>query len=153
MEQIMPGLRLDIVTIERSVYSGEADLVLAPGVMGQLGILPRHAPLIARLMAGELVVRKDGHDEVYAIGGGLLEVLPDRVTVLADSAEMAREINVQRAEAARARAAERLRGAAGRVQLSRAEAALRRSLTRLRVARRRAPLGRGGGGESTAGDD
>lgn len=147
----MSRLRVEIVSIERLVHSGEADVVLAPGVEGQLGILPRHTPLITRLVPGELVVRLDGHDELFAIGGGFMEVLPDRVVVLADTAERAEEIDVQRAEAARQRAARLARQKLGRLDLVRAEAALRRSMARLRVARKRAPraraMGRGIPGE------
>ena len=132
-------MKVEIVTIERLVYSAEADLVLAPGVEGQLGILPSHAPLITRLVPGELVVRRDGHDEAFALGGGFMEVLSDRVVILADSAEGAAEIDVRRAEAARERAAQLMRQKLDRTAMAQAEAALRRSLTRLSVARRRAP--------------
>jgi F-type H+-transporting ATPase subunit epsilon len=131
----MPSLKLDIVTAERVVYSADVDIVIAPGVEGQLGILPHHAPLMTILQAGELVVRKGGQEESLAISGGFLEVRPDRVIVLADSAERAEEIDVARAEAARKRAEERLRGrkAAG-LDETRAEAALRRAVARLSVA-------------------
>src|SRR4030043_387662 len=105
----MSSLKLDIVTAERVVYSGEVDAVIAPGVEGQLGILPHHAPLMTMLQAGELVARKAGQEEIMAISGGFLEVRPDRVIVLADSAERAEEIDTARAEAARKRAEERLR--------------------------------------------
>ena len=132
-------LRLEIATIERLVYADDVDLVLAPGVLGQLGILPKHAPLITRLDSGELLARKEGHEVAFAIGGGFMEVLNDRVVVLADTAERAEEIDVQRAEAARQRAAQLVRQRLGRIEAARAEAALRRSLVRLRVARRRAP--------------
>ena len=145
-------MRVEIVTIERLVYSGEDDMVLAPGAEGQLGILPRHAPLIARLGPGELVVRGQGREEEFAIGGGFIEVLPDRVVVLADSAERAAEIDVKRAEAARLRAAELLRTRQSRIEAMQAEAALRRSMVRLRVARRRAPHGARPSGEGL-GDD
>jgi len=148
----MAQIRVEIVTMERLVYADDVDIVLAPGVMGQLGILPKHAPLITRLSCGELVTRKGGHEEAFAIGGGFMEVLPDRVVVLADSAEGAAEIDVQRAEAARQRAAQLMRQRLERIDYVRAEAALRRSLTRLRVARRRAPKVRPPVGESL-GDD
>ncbi len=138
----MSQLHVEIVTIERLVFSGDADLVLAPGAMGQLGILPKHAPLITRLANGELVIRKDGREEAFAISGGFLEVLPGRVVVLADTAERAEEIDVQRAEAARERAAQLVRQKLGRIEAAHAEAALRRSLMRLRVARLRAPKSR-----------
>jgi F-type H+-transporting ATPase subunit epsilon len=131
----MPSLKLDIVTAERVVYSEEVDIVIAPGMEGQLGILPHHAPLMTILQAGELVARREGKEDSLAITGGFLEVRPDRVIVLADAAERAEEIDVTRAEAARKRAEERLRDrkAAG-LDESRAEAALRRAVARLSVA-------------------
>jgi F-type H+-transporting ATPase subunit epsilon len=131
----MSSLKLDIVTAERVVYSEDVDVVIAPGVEGQLGILPHHAPLMTMLQAGELVARKGGQEEIMAISGGFLEVRPDRVIVLADSAERAEEIDMARAEAAKRRAEERLRDrkAAG-LDEARAETALRRALTRLSVA-------------------
>jgi len=131
----MPGLKLDIVTAERVVYSADVDIIIAPGAEGQLGILPHHAPLMTILQAGELVVRKGGQEDTLAISGGFLEVRPDRVIILADSAERAEEIDVARAEAAKKRAEQRLtdRKVAG-LDESRAEAALRRAMARLSVA-------------------
>lgn len=134
----MPTIRLDIVTAERVVYSDDVNMVLAPGIEGQLGILPRHAPLITALGVGELVIRKEGQeDEFMVIGGGFMEVLPDKVVVLADMAERADEIDEARAEEARRRAEERLQQRrVEHVDFARAEASLRRSLIRLKVARR-----------------
>jgi F-type H+-transporting ATPase subunit epsilon len=129
----MPGLKIDIVTAERIVYSAEADTVIAPGVEGQLGILPHHAPLMTILQAGELVVRKGGQEDTLAISGGFLEVRPDRVIVLADQAERAEEIDIARAQAARKRAEERLAARQTGLDANRAEAALRRALVRLTV--------------------
>ena len=94
----MPNLKVDIVTAERIVYSEEVDALVAPGMEGQLGILPHHAPLMTILQAGELVVRKGGEEEIMAISGGFLEVRPDRVIILADSAERAEEIDMERAK-------------------------------------------------------
>jgi F-type H+-transporting ATPase subunit epsilon len=133
-------LRLDIVTVERLAYSADVNMIVAPGTEGQLGILPRHAPLLTALTYGELRVKREGQEESFAISGGFMEVQPDRVTVLADTAERAEEIDLERAEAARRRAEERLRDRAqDHVDFVRAEAALRRSLTRIKVveARRR----------------
>jgi F-type H+-transporting ATPase subunit epsilon len=131
----MSSLKLDIVTAERVVYSADVDIVIAPGTAGQLGILPHHAPLMTILEAGELVVRRGGEEESLAISGGFLEVRPDRVIVLADSAERADEIDVARAEAARKRAEERLKeGRAVGLDESRAEAALQRAVARITVA-------------------
>jgi F-type H+-transporting ATPase subunit epsilon len=131
----MSSLKLDIVTAERVVYSADVDMVIAPGVEGQLGILPHHAPLMTILQAGELVVKKGGHEDSLAISGGFLEVRPDRVIVLADSAERAEEIDVARAEAARKRAEDRLKERqVGGLEATQAVAALERAVTRLNVA-------------------
>jgi len=131
----MLSLKVDIVTAERTVYSDEVEAIIAPGVEGQLGILPHHAPLMTILQAGELVVRKGGRDESLAISGGFLEVRPDRVIILADSAERAEEIDVARAEAARKRAEERLKERkGGGLEATQAEAALQRALARISVA-------------------
>jgi F-type H+-transporting ATPase subunit epsilon len=131
----MSSIKIDIVTAERVVYSEEVDTVIAPGVEGQLGILPHHAPLMTTLQAGELRLRKGGEEDSLAISGGFLEVRPDRVIVLADTAERAEEIDVNRAEAAKQRAEQRLanRYAPG-LDSARCEAALRRAVARLTVA-------------------
>ena len=133
----MSGIRLDIVTAEQLVFSEDVDVVVAPGVEGQLGILPHHAPLMTTLPPGELRVRWGGEEFSLAISGGFLEVRPDRVIVLADAAERAEEINVARAEEAKRRAQEELSHHAPAVDAARAEAALRRSLIRLKVAEKR----------------
>ncbi len=135
----MAKLRLEIVTAERTVYSDDADVVVAPGQEGELGILPRHAPLLTTLQPGELRIRKDGEEVVMAISGGFMEVRPDKVIVLADTAERANEIDEARAEAARQRAAALLVDKATATDLAAAAAALRRSQVRLKVARRRRP--------------
>jgi F-type H+-transporting ATPase subunit epsilon len=131
----MSSIKIDIVTAERVVYSEEVDTIIAPGVEGQLGILPHHAPLMTTLQAGELRVRKGGEEDSLAISGGFLEVRPDRVIVLADTAERAEEIDVSRAEAAKQRAEQRLadRRAPG-LDSSRCEASLQRAIARLTVA-------------------
>ncbi len=95
----MSTIRLDIVTAERLVFSEDVEAVVAPGVEGQLGILPHHAPLMTMLQPGELMVRKDGEEESMFISGGFLEVRGDKVIVLADTAEKAEEIDIERAEA------------------------------------------------------
>ncbi len=128
-------MKLDIVTAERAVYSEDVDVVIAPGVEGQLGILPHHAPLMTTLQAGELVVRKGGEEVRLVITGGFLEVRPDRVIVLADAAERAEEIDVTRADEARRRAEQQLAERHGMgLDEARTGAALRRALTRLKVA-------------------
>lgn len=135
----MAKIRCEVVTAERIVFQDDVDMVVAPGSQGQLGILPHHAPLITALTYGELILRRAGEeDEFIAIGGGFLEVGPDHVTILADSAERADEIDVERAEAARQRAQE-VMGQKRRedMDFARTEAALRRSVIRLKVARRK----------------
>lgn len=133
----MPGLHLEVVTAERVVYSDDVDMVIAPGSLGELGILPRHTALVTTLQPGPLRARK-GTDEVdLAIGGGFLEVRDDRVLVLADTAERAEEIDVERARAAEERARRLLAERGATADLAQAEAALRRSRVRLKVARRR----------------
>ncbi len=146
----MAKLTLEIITGEQCLFrEEEIDAVVAPGMIGELGVLPNHAPLVTSLTSGELRVRKDSAEMPFFIAGGFLQVQNDVVTVLADSAERGDEIDLERAEAARARAEERLRDEIS-VDRARAEASLRRSLVRLRVARRRRrgradlPSGRGG---------
>jgi F-type H+-transporting ATPase subunit epsilon len=133
----MATTRLEIVTAERVVFSEDVDVVIAPGIEGQLGVLPNHAPLMTTLMPGELLVRRGGEEFSLAISGGFIEVRPDRIIVLADAAERAEEIDIARAEEAKRRAEERLKEHVPEVDLLRAEAALRRSLARLQVATRR----------------
>ena len=131
-------LRLEIVTIERLAFSGDVDIVIAPGVQGEMGILPHHAPLITALAEGELRFRQGDHEQGFAIGGGYLEVLNNQVTVLADSAEQATEIDVARAEAARDRAERLLKeGPTDPVNRAMIEGALRRSKVRVKVGRKR----------------
>ena len=133
----MASLRLDIVTAEQSIFSDDVEMIIAPGVEGQLGILPHHAPLMTTLQPGELLVRKGDTEEVLVISGGFLEVRPDRVIVLADAAERAEEIDVARAEEAKRRAEERLKQRhVTDIDEAKEEAALRRALARLALAER-----------------
>lgn len=141
----MAKIKFEIATAERVIYSDDVDIVIAPGIEGQMAILPSHAPLLTMLQPGELVVRKDGEETVIFVSGGFLEVMQNRVTVLADTAERAEEIDVERAEEAKRRAEERLAGRLPEMDLARAEIALRRALTRIKVAeRRRRKPGSGG---------
>ena len=134
----MSAIKLEIVTAERVVFSDDVDLVVAPGVEGQLGILPSHTPLMTMLQPGELRARKvDGEEFFLVITGGFLEVRPDRIIVLADAAERAEEIDVARAEEAKRRAQERLSQRAPDLDVAQAEAALRRAITRLEFVQRR----------------
>lgn len=141
-------LTIEIVTVERIVRTEEnVDVLLAPGSEGQLAILPKHAALMTTLDFGELTFRRGTNESHFAIAGGFMEVRGDQVSILADHAESVEEIDVDRAQAARARAEERLRelreGRGSEEELARMQAALQRSLLRLRIADRRR---RGGGG-------
>jgi F-type H+-transporting ATPase subunit epsilon len=132
-------IKLEIVTAERQVYSDDVDFVSAPGVMGTLGILPKHSPLLTALRAGELRAQKGDDEHCFAVSGGFMEVLPDQVIVMADTAERAEEIDLERAEAARQRAERLLKERPPGVDMSAIQGALRRSRIRLKVARRRRP--------------
>ena len=133
----MPKLDIDIVTAERVVYSDkEVDEIIAPGVEGEFAVLPRHAAFMTMLVPGVIVIKKGDQEVDMAVSGGFLEVRQNRVVVLADAAERAEEIDLERAEEARKRARERL-VAREEVDMSRVTAALERSLARLRAVERR----------------
>jgi F-type H+-transporting ATPase subunit epsilon len=137
LERNMP-IHCDIVSQDRSVFTGDADMVILPGTDGEMGILPNHAPLLSTLKYGILTVRYRGHDEVFTVAGGIVEVMPDQVSVLADAAENVAEIDVNRAEAARRRAEEQLKQGPppDSDTFLAIEAALRRSNLRLEAAKR-----------------
>lgn len=132
----MPKLSVEVVSAERVVFTGEADMVVAPGKMGVLGILPRHTSLLTSLNPGVLRIQQGDQEVMLAVSGGFLQVRNNRVEVLTDAAERAEEIDVARAEEARQQAeralAELPKGQAA--QAGAVEAALRRSLARLKVA-------------------
>ena len=130
------SILVDIVTPERRLLAEEVDMVTLPGIEGQMGILRGHVPLLTTLDIGEIVLHKQNDTRHIAVGGGVVEVRPDKVTILAESAEHAEEIDIQRAEAARERARISLTEAGPRRDPS-AAAALRRSNLRLKVAQRR----------------
>ena len=129
-------LLLEIVTPDRSVVREEVDEVQVPGAEGYFGVLPGHTPLLATLKVGELWYRVGRETQHLAIAGGFAEVLPDRVTVLAQIAERAEEIDVARAEAAKQRAEERLSRPQADMDFERARIAMMRALVRLQVAAR-----------------
>ncbi len=126
-------LHVEVVTAERSLYSGEASMVEAPGTLGQLGILPRHASLLTTLRPGTLEVRTNGAAETFFVSGGFLEVSKNKVTVLADTAEHAESIDEARAQEARRRAEDRLREVRSNTERAEALAELERAVSRLRV--------------------
>ncbi|MCU0494050.1 MAG: F0F1 ATP synthase subunit epsilon [Chloroflexaceae bacterium] len=127
-------IHLEIVTAERVVMSDDVDMINAPTKDGRVGILPRHSPLMTILDVGELTIVKNGERTPFALSGGFMEVLPNRVTILADTVERADEIDEERAERARVRAEERKRSSQSEQDMIKAEAELRRAMVRLRVA-------------------
>jgi F-type H+-transporting ATPase subunit epsilon len=130
----MATFRLELVTAERVMYSGDVDMVIAWGTEGQLGILPLHAPLMTMLQPGELVVKRGDEESYLAVTGGFMEVRPDKVIILADACERADEIDIARAQEARRRASELMKAPPAEVDLATAAAALRRAIARLKVA-------------------
>ncbi|MCD6032073.1 MAG: synthase epsilon subunit [Thermomicrobiales bacterium] len=149
-------LDVEIVTGERVVFEEtDVDMVVAPGGAGTLGILPEHAPLVTTLSFGELRIKKGTGEQSILVYGGFMEVNDDKVLVLADSAERAEEVDVERAETARRRAEESIAGRQATMDLEEAQASLRRANLRLRVGQRRGsrrgPVG--GGGEFSGGGE
>ncbi len=131
-------LHLEIVTPERLAYEDDVDMVLVPGADGELGILPHHTPLVSLLGVGELKIRKGGEEESFAIAGGFLQVRPDKVVVMAETADLASEIDLEQAQEARREAEKALEsGYVEGADLSAARAQLQRALLRIRVAERR----------------
>jgi len=130
-------LQLEIVTPERLAYSDQVDAVILPGSEGELGVLPHHAPLVTTLGIGELRIRKGSTEESFAIVGGFLQVRPDKVVVMAETADMASEIDLEKAQEARREAERALEsGYHEGADLSSARAALAQALLRIRVGER-----------------
>jgi len=130
-------IQVDIVSAEGEIFSGPATMVFAPASQGELGIAPRHAPLLSLLKAGEVRVQTpDGEQHFFFVGGGALEVQPTKVTVLADTALRARDIDEAAALAARQRAEEALRDKAGHITIAEAQAELARAMAQLKVLQR-----------------
>jgi F-type H+-transporting ATPase subunit epsilon len=134
----MRKLFCQIITPEKIVYADEVDMVVATGVDGEFGILPLHTPFIALLKIGELRVKKGEEQEYIAVHGGYLEVLEDRVTVLSEAAELASQIDVERAKRAKEEAEKKLQeeGAAAE-DLKKAQQSLEKALLRLKISSRR----------------
>ena len=131
-------IKLEIVTPERLVFDETVDGVTLPGSEGELGVLPHHAPLVSTLGVGELRIRVGGQEEWFAIVGGFVQVLPDKVVVMAETADMAAEIDLEKAQEARRQAEAALEsGYHEGADLSAARAALQQALIRIRVAERR----------------
>jgi F-type H+-transporting ATPase subunit epsilon len=127
-------LHVEVVTAERELYNGEADIVSVQGTEGRLGILPRHAALLTTLAPGEMTIKLNGAEEPLFVSGGFLEVSNNTVSVLADTAEHAEEIDQARAEEARRRAEEHLAQAESDADRAELNAALARSIARIHVA-------------------
>jgi F-type H+-transporting ATPase subunit epsilon len=147
----MAKLHVELVTAEGRVLSTEADFVRAPGLGGELGVLPHHIPLMTPLRTGEVLVRNDNREEFLFVAGGFLEVLPDKVVILADAAERAEDIDEARAEESRRKAQQLMEQRPGDAEVAAAAAALERALFRLRIAELRKRGGRSGSRGGTPG--
>lgn len=134
----MPANQFDVevVSADKKLYTGEAVSLVAPGIDGYFGVLDGHAPMVAALKIGEISITPSGNRAplLIAVAGGFVEVTPDHVVILADSAEMAHDIDIERARMAKERAEQRLRDIAENVDVERAQAALMRAINRLRTA-------------------
>ena len=129
-------LKLEIVTPDAKTYSEDVEIVTLPGVEGEMGIYPMHVPVMTQLVAGEIAVRKNGQDFFLAVGEGFVEITGETVSVLTDMAIKAQDIDESKAEEARKRAEERLRGDLSHEEVASVEAALAHSLAQLKVKRR-----------------
>jgi F-type H+-transporting ATPase subunit epsilon len=130
-------IHVDIVSAEGQIFSGEASMVFAPGSQGELGIAPRHAPLLTTLKAGEVRVQSEGHEEQsFYVGGGSLEIQPNLVTVLADTAARAHDLDEAAALAAKQRAEDAVRERTDKVEIAEAQAELARAVAQLRAIER-----------------
>ncbi|MGQ7277705.1 MULTISPECIES: F0F1 ATP synthase subunit epsilon [Brevibacillus] len=130
----MSKMTVEVVTPERVVYSGEASMVIARGVQGDLGILPNHMPLVTPLKIAPVRIKTEGEKEIrMAVSGGFMEVRGDKVTILAETAELPEDIDVERAKAAKERAEKRLIDKHPDLDIRRAERALQRAMARLDV--------------------
>jgi F-type H+-transporting ATPase subunit epsilon len=132
-------IHLEIVTPEKKLIGLDVDEVILPGKLGYLGVLPGHAPLLSELDVGELMYRRGNMRHYFLVAWGFAEVLPDRVAVLAEVAERAKDIDRDRADRARDRARERLRDTSGDIDFRRAQASLQKALIRIQVASHAGP--------------
>ncbi len=132
----MGTLRISVVSAEKALYDGEASLIVAPGQRGELGILPQHAPLLTTLKPGILkVVKPDGEEDFIYIAGGVIEIQPDMVTVLADVAERGEDLDEERANQARAEAERALQSGGSDEELAIAQAELARAVAQIELIR------------------
>ncbi|REK69520.1 F0F1 ATP synthase subunit epsilon [Paenibacillus paeoniae] len=129
----MSTFLVEIVTPERKVYQETANMVSVTGVDGELGIMPNHIPLVTPLRIAPVTIKRDGKVDIIAVNGGFIEVRKDKIVILAESAELAKDINIERAEAAKQRAQQRLAAKQDEVDFRRAEMAMQRAMNRLNV--------------------
>jgi F-type H+-transporting ATPase subunit epsilon len=130
-------IHVDIVSAEGQIFSGEATMLFVPGSQGEIGIYPRHAPLLTTLKPGEVRVQSEGHEEqVFYVGGGALEIQPHLVTVLADTAARARDLDEAAALAAKQRAEEAVRDRGDKMDIAQAQVELARAMAQLRAIER-----------------
>ena len=134
-------IHCEIVSQDRIVFQDDVDMVVLPGTSGEMGILPNHSPVLTTLKFGVIRVKNKGLEEYFTVSGGIAEVQPDQVTILADAAENVKEINIQRAEEARQRAEQALKEGIGKDSDAylKIQAAMRRSNLRIDAARRYRP--------------
>src|SRR3954452_7977125 len=129
-------LKLEIITPEETAYSEDVDMVTLPGVEGQMGVFPLHAAVMTQIVPGEIIVRKDGHDQAFAVGEGLVEIMADHVVILTDLAVAADKIDEAKVEEARQRAEARLQEKLSDEEVAAVNSALARSVAQLHVKRR-----------------
>ena len=127
------NFHVDIVSAEREIFSGEAEMVFAPAEMGELGITPRHAPLLTRMKPGTVRVQHGGEESVFYVSGGILEIQPHAVTVLSDTALRARDIDEAAAQEAKRKAEEALASQSADLDVARAQAELMEAVARLKA--------------------
>ena len=127
------NIHVDIVSAEREIFSGEADMVFAPGEQGELGIAPRHAPLLTRMKPGTVRVQHGGEEQVFYVSGGILEIQPHMVTVLSDTAQRAADLDEAAAQDAKRKAEETLANQSGELDLARAQTELLEAVARLKA--------------------
>jgi F-type H+-transporting ATPase subunit epsilon len=138
-------IHVDIVSAEGEIFAGDATMVFAPASGGEIGIAPRHAPLLTTMKAGEVRVQVEGGEELlFWVGGGALEVQPHKVTVLADTAARAKDLDEAAAIAAKQRAEESLRDRVGAMEIAEAQAELARAVAQLRAIEKLRQLRKGG---------
>ena len=127
-------VHVDIVSAEAAIFSGLATMVFAPGVMGELGIMPRHAPLLTKIKPGEVRIRtEDGNEEFFYVSGGMLEIQPHIITILADTAARAKDLDEAAAQAAKQRAEQALKDKKGDIDLAQAEAELAEAIAQIKA--------------------